>query len=362
MTSRATRVSVPGKLILMGEHSAVYGRPAVVAAVGLRLRVDMRPTGGEAVELDLPDLDTRRTVPWSEIDAATRRARDLWEAFAASPSPRAFARLRPDGPTGLVMLALGEAAAHVETPGGGERRARGGLALQIRSELPTGAGFGSSAAVSVGVVTAYLATLGAEHGWSVVERVSLEVERRQHGFPSGIDCATVYHGGVVDCLRADDRLEVTPLAAAPELLRGIRVLDTGTPAESTGTVVADVRARRDRDPTAFDRRLDDMAAATGRFRRALVEADSGALHEAVRTYQAALVELGVVPRTVRELVARVESDGGVAKISGAGALSGRSAGCLLVFHHARDYDLEGEGLRSLDAPLGAEGVRLESVA
>lgn len=361
MTTSTTRVSVPGKLILMGEHAAVYGRPAMVASIGLRMRVQLTPEEGSAVRLDLPDVGLASELTWAEIHDRTRRVRKSWRAFSEDPSPEAFERLRPEGARELVELALGESAR--ELGESGDASAEQGLRLGIESDIPVGSGFGSSAAAAVGIVVAYLASRDADHGAATVGRIALEVERRQHGFPSGVDSATVYHGGVLWCARTAVGLETEPLAVDPEALRRFRVLDTGAPAESTGTVVADVRARRDRDPEAFDEMLAEMEAATREFRHLLVAGVEGdALLEPIRAYQRRLESLGVVPGRVRELVRAVERAGGAAKISGAGSLTGRGAGSLLVVG-VEPSDVPALGrLEPLAAALGVEGARLESVA
>ena len=41
------KVSAPGKIILSGEHSVVYGKPAVLAAVDLRLTLSLKETTGK---------------------------------------------------------------------------------------------------------------------------------------------------------------------------------------------------------------------------------------------------------------------------------------------------------------------------
>ena len=74
----------------------------------------------------------------------------------------------------------------------------------------------------------------------------------------------------------------------------------------------------------------------------------------------ALSSYGVVPDAVKEIVQDIERIGGAVKISGAGALSGTCAGCLLIIL-PEDGDLAA-GLEEISAPLAAEGVRVESVA
>ena len=350
----SVRVSAPGKLILMGEHAAVYGAPALVTAIGLRLETRLERTGDAGVELDLPAIGQREHLSALEIESYGRAQRQAWEAYAANPGPDTFAGLHDGAPTRLARVAMGECA--------GLLGDLDGLRLCVTSDLPLGAGFGSSAAAAVGIVAAAVALMGGTPRWSQVGELAAQVERRQHGFPSGVDAATVFHGGVLSARRAADELEFEPLRVRPDLLREIRVANTGAPAESTGEVVAAVAARREDSPATFAATLATMREATARFRGLITAQDSASadLIEPVRAYQRCLESIGVVPAAVRELVREIEGKGGAAKLSGAGASSGTCAGCLLVIS-PRESELPG-GLDEIDASLAAEGVRVEAAA
>lgn len=363
MSGLEVRTSAPGKLILMGEHSVVYGRPALVVALDRRVRARLEVRDGDRVELRLPDLDHRDETRWREIIDYAGRARRRWERFARRPDSASFREVRGTDPAHVVKVALGEAAAHL-----GEERPPG-LVLRVESDLPVGRGFGSSAAVAVAVVSAYLAFRGIEPSPVEVEAVALEAERRQHGLPSGVDGATAVHGGVIWAEGGGEKegLRVRPLSAKLSLLREVRVYDTGEPAEETGEVVAAVRERVDGEPGRFSRILDAMGEAVEELRDALEAEppDPRRPLEPIRRFQAHLEELGVVPGPLREAVRRIEERGGAAKISGAGSLDragARGAGPLLVYHPDPARIAEWPELESFApyrARLGGPGLRLE---
>jgi mevalonate kinase len=344
-------VSAPGKLILMGEHGAVYGQPALTAALGLRVRAELRGGEGQGVELDLPDLGTHLRSGWREIREHAELARARWRAF------RDGAPFEGDAdPAAVVKTALGEAIGDLAAD------TLPSLRLRIRSELPVGAGFGSSAAVAVTVIAGCLAWRGVEPEPRRVSRLALEVERRQHGSPSGIDHDTVLRGGVQWADRdADGRLRLRPVAVQAAPLQALRIYDSGPPAESTGTVVAAVADRRRADPAAFDDVLARMRAASSVFRASLESGESSGIAPAVRVFERCLEEIGVVPEPIRQVVRRLEAAGGAAKISGAGALSGTAAGCLLVYSSEPSPAWpEPAGWRRIDCAMGAPGLRLEA--
>ncbi len=154
-TVRQTVVSVPGKVILMGEHAAVYGHPAVVAAIDLRLRVTATARKDDRVTIDLPELERTGHTSWEKVIAYTGACRDHWHALFGPDcgSPAEYSPL-PGPPERLVLIALGET---VGLSGDVPQR---GIDLRIDSKLPLGSGFGSSAALAAGGALGW----GGAHG------------------------------------------------------------------------------------------------------------------------------------------------------------------------------------------------------
>lgn len=366
---RRAVATAPGKLILAGEHSVVYGGAALVAAIGLHATVEAaveERAEEPAVRIELLDLGLEVRESWSGLVAYAQRARAAWERYAASPSKEAFLAVRGRDPAHLVKTALGEIGRELagELPP---------LALAVRSEIPIGSGFGSSAALAVAVPAAALLALGAEPAPERLGRLALEVERRQHGSPSGVDHTTVLEGGLLRVERRAERaagggLAVYPLDGNAALLAGFSVYDTGIPAESTGEVVAAVRALRDREPETFGRRLERMEAAVELLGSALVgETEPESLVLSIGAFERCLEELGVVPASIQSRIRALEARGAAAKLSGAGALSEGGAGSLLVYRppesveHGGDLEHELAGIAHRPAALGVEGLQVKVI-
>ena len=328
---RPVRVSVPGKLILIGEHAVVYGRPALAAAIDRRLSVEIKPHPEPGVRLSLPGLSHAEQTSWLAIAEQAARAFAAWRRFVAEPAAD-FSAVRGTEAAHLVKVALGAA---VERSGLAPRDLPG-AEIEVRSDLPVGSGFGSSAAAAAGVLAAFTAALGAGPAdREDLLAAALDVERCQHGRPSGIDTETVVRGGLVWAERTGEeppRLAFLSLAPSSPLLRTVAVYDTGRPRETTGEVVAAVRRVRDLDPRRFEDTLDRFERAA-RDLKAELETTAGSrrtLIRCVREAEACLEAMGAVPEAVARRVRAIEKAGGAAKISGAGAASGSSAGSMLV--------------------------------
>jgi hydroxymethylglutaryl-CoA reductase (NADPH) len=361
-------VTAPGKVILMGEHAAVYGRPALLAALGLRLTAELSPLASRTsmdsrdgvCELDLPAVDVHEEVKLDDLVAYARAAKQRWEAYRQDPSPASFAAVRGEDPAHIVKIALGEAMQKLK----GSRPTRA-FRLRIDSELPVGSGFGSSAATAVATLAAYAEFIGADLDHDELSQLSLEVERRQHGQPSGVDGAAVVHGGLVWARRdLAGSVQLEPLEPSSPLLAKLRLFSTGTPYEPTGAVVAAVKAKIDADPLRYEDLFDRMERATWGLRQELARPRENPLRTIalIRQYQACLQALGVVPEETEALIRQVEEHGGAAKISGAGALSGPAAGSLLIYHPSAEEIDRWTFLKELPrypVRLGAQGLRRE---
>lgn len=389
--ARVATASVPGKVILIGEHAAVYDHPALVAAVDLRTEAEVEvedqcaegpPERGLRVEL--PDLEAVVDQPVDWILELRRRARARWRSFDAGDADFAppATLLEPSSRRGdtaavFVQLAVAEALS-VARPEALPTVRR----VLVRSAAPSGAGFGSSAAVATAVIAALIQALEERDGLAVrlqgaareelVEALALQVERLQHGRPSGVDTAAVRRGGVQRMERSDGadgqppgKLLASSLGVSSQVLAPFLLVHTGPAAEATGTVVDAVRRAREAEPTRVDELFAGIATCTDELDAALRSGAQSEVMAILRASQRLLEELGVVPAPIRELVRRLERSGAAAKISGAGSLAGPGAGALLVYdpggalsrREFREAFADLEGLSVLRPRFGAPGLR-----
>lgn len=350
-------VSVPGKTILLGEHAAVYGYPALVAALDLRMTVTVKSAPGDGtIRLAMPGFGVNAAYGAAETAAALAEAKAVWSrAFEGDGG----GRFRPVGdPAALALAAVAETA---------DARWRTGrnLTVRIDSAIPAGAGFGSSAALAVGIAAACRRASGAGASPDEVAEAALRIERYQHGRPSGVDVHAVLRGGVVWCRRREGGIDIEDIRGAETALGAWRLFDSGAPAESTGEMVAGVRRALEADRTRVEDAFASVEAGTREGRAALGRGDVAALVAVVRRVEAALESIDVVHPRVREVIRAIEASGGAAKISGAGGRTGAGAGLVLVVHpdpgwHAR-FAVP-SGWTPHRVALGAAGLREEVAA
>ncbi len=295
----------PGKVILSGEHAVVYGAPALAVATRCHIHARFTPHSADAVSLSGSLLDSAYSL--SSLGPLKAQLDQRFDAFSAD-TLAIDAVL--DSPDQLIAYVL----ASQQFCCSGE--------LRLHSELPTGAGMGSSAA-AIAVTLVMADALMQQQGGqplSAEQRFTLirYCERLQHGRGSAIDAAAVTFGGLVR-VESD---QVTALDCG--LGEGWYRVNTGTPSISTGHCVQQVRSK-----FAQSAIWADFHQVTDRLQAALGQPDL--VHAAVRHNHRLLQRIGVVPTAVAGFIEAAERLGASAKISGAGAVAGDCGGQVLLY-------------------------------
>jgi mevalonate kinase len=135
-------VSAPAKVILFGEHSVVYGKPALSTSVDLRTYA-LLSTTCEEVTLHLLDLSA--TFAWSleDIDEL-RETAGSWFEDTSDSLPAADVKA-----VNAFLTAYMHAVPHAIP-----------MEISIRSACPVGSGLGSSASFSVCIAATLLLASG----------------------------------------------------------------------------------------------------------------------------------------------------------------------------------------------------------
>jgi mevalonate kinase len=308
-------VSAPGKVFLMGEHAVVYGKPALLSAINLRLSVSV--TEGSGNEITVESQESPEYV--------LHAIQKVGEYYHISRLP----------PVHVV----------------------------IRSSIPAGYHVGSSAATAVATVAA--ATYFLKKIWNpaVFNRIAYEVEKKQHGNPSGADNTAVTVGGLIWYRRELEFLK--SIWQLPfhihERVNHFFLIDTGKPKESTREMVSRVAAKVKSQKSKMDSIFLRNEEQVKRITVALKEGDEKEVIDAIRTGEKTLEDMGVVGKKVLPVIRGIEKNGGAVKILGGGGVEA-GVGFLLCYHTDKKKIADickKYSYTTTDIKLGEGGVRLD---
>ena len=300
----------PGKLILSGEHSVVYGKPAIAMAIDRSAVFELTPQAGNRISFDLPGGEGGEANTLMALRDLKRRVDKKYREFLRGEiGIREVLAM----PVDLFRFAF------IHTLDGLHRHIDSGLCLKLRSTIPVGCGMGSSAATVLSEIRALGHYLRVDFKPDWYYEYSLEAEKLQHGKPSGVDSYISLHGGC-----ASFREGVATAMSLPRMK--MHMVQTGIPAATTGESVMEVE-RRFRNSEIWS----EFEAVTEVFEEAIRANDQPKLHWIVRENNRLLTAIGVVPERVRQFISDIESLGGSAKICGAGSVTGDNGGVVLVF-------------------------------
>lgn len=329
----------PGKLILSGEHSVVYGRPAIAMAIDRNAQAIVATGESDGISFDLANFNYRESFTLRALQDVKRRVSDNYRLFLEG---RMGIREVLHKPVDLFQYAF------IMLLDGLHLKMDSGICVTLKSNIPIGCGMGSSAATVLSEVRALGHYFRVDYKPDWHYRYSLEAEKLQHGNPSGLDSYMSLHGG---CARFQNgQARQLPLPSWPMFL-----VQTGTPSVTTGECVAAV-ARQFSSSLIWD----DFEGVTEELEQALARTDYAGIQRVIRANHRLLVAIGVVPEPVQRFIADVEAAGAAAKITGAGAVSGPGAGIVLVVapqppvELCRRYGYELVAVRG--EPLGARIV------
>jgi mevalonate kinase len=303
-----------GKAIVLGEHSVVYGGPAIAAGLD---------RGARAYATAVDEGPSRLFIRgWGLTAYDTDQDDDLSRAFRA-------------------LLAAAR----------GHESLRGPCHVEVEANLPPGGGLGCSAAI--GVAIARSLDPGATE--AVVLDTAMAWERVFHGNPSGIDAALSARGGCV-VFRKGSPLEPVHLHGPLHFCIG----STGT-TSSTKAMVDSVARLRARRPEMVDRSFEAIRVLVSNARLAIEAGDRVALGRLMDLNQMLLSGLFVSTAEIERMCGVARDAGALgAKLTGAGG--GGSVIALAANRSAGDAVLaawKADGFSGFLACVGSEAQARE---
>ena len=271
----AERQAACGKIILLGEHAVVYGRPAIALPIPLAVEAAIRK-GGDGINVVIPRWGVEQKV-----------------------------RVTNPGFTGIIAQLLEQLDLDEEN-----------MTIEVFPHIPRAMGLGGSSALAVAIIRAIdqAYKLGLKDGR--INELAFECEKAAHGTPSGVDNTVATYGSPLYYQRRDEQ----PLFSTLKLGQPLELVIGMTGKESlTADTVARVRASWQQYPERYETIFDQIGHLTMSASDAVKSGQLNELGELMNLCHGYLNALQLSTPELEEMIHVARQNGAVgAKLTGGG--------------------------------------------
>ena len=271
----AERQAACGKIILLGEHAVVYGRPAIALPIPLAVEAAIRK-GGDGINVVIPRWGVEQKV-----------------------------RVTNPGFTGIIAQMLEQLGLDKEN-----------MTIEVFPHIPRAMGLGGSSALAVAIIRAidHAYKLGLNDGR--INELAFECEKAAHGTPSGVDNTVATYGSPLYYQRRDEQ----PLFSTVKLGQPLELVIGMTGKESlTADTVAKVRASWQQYPERYETIFDQIGHLTMSASDAVKSGQLNELGELMNLCHGYLNALQLSTPELEEMIHVARQNGAVgAKLTGGG--------------------------------------------
>lgn len=328
-------VSVPGKVTLLGEHAVVYGRPAIVSAINRRVYITIEKRDDSFIKLTSPDLKIQ--------GISFKLNQDLSNLHLEAEDKKVLE------PLCYITNAINVTSEHYGK--------RVGANMMIRSEMPIGAGLGTSAAISVGTVAAYSAILGQEIDPQEIAKLGHATEVAVQGIASPMDTAITTFGGTIYIKPGGEKPLIEPIDVHGDFTS---VLGYTPREETTSQILRKVKTAKERNPRVIDLIMDAIGLLVEEAKSSIKKGDPKSLGELMSINHGLLDSLGVSTKALNDMVYASRGAGALgSKLTGAGG-----GGCIIALCPGRVREvflsIKLAGGLPFEVSLSGPGLRVEA--
>ena len=339
MDANKTIFSAPGKIILFGEHSVVYGHPAIVTAINLRTKCIVTKSSQKEVQLSI-----------SSNYSLNASSTGLKKKYIMNKEQKEFSEQdsKYEQPVNPAYYFITEKVLSLSTINKHPH-------IHINSEIPPGIGLGSSAANSVASLASLSAFMELEFSMEELNELAFEAEKIIHGNPSGVDNTISTYGGIQ--FYKEKKFSQLNI---PDFLSYIVIVNSGIP-RNTKTYVEKVANSLEEDTTKYRKILEEIGELTAIAKSSLMEGNIPKLGNLMTQNHLLLEKLGVSLPILTDLTNSLVQLGSLgSKLTGAGG-----GGCVIGLFD--DYQkanraiekMKSRGFQAFMSSLSERGVQSE---